>query len=144
MSPTPATRILLRQSNLVIRRNAFRQASTASEAAGKAQESGQKAISKASEGLSRVTSSAGSAVSRAGAALGKVGGRTGRLIAFVECTPKDIGDRVAVTPANNFACSINTTYGLLLSRRLGAVQDCRSGSTLGTSVRLSCAIPFHY
>ncbi|KIV97414.1 hypothetical protein PV10_01169 [Exophiala mesophila] len=84
MSSTRATRILLRQSNLVVRRNAFRQASTASEAAGKAQESGQKAISKATEGLSRVTSSAGSAISKAGSALGKVGGRTGRFIAFVE------------------------------------------------------------
>lgn len=86
MSAAPTCRAIARQSKLVLRRNNFRQASTASEAAGKAQQTGQQAVSKASEGLSRVQSSASSAISKAGDALGKVGGRTGRLISAVQCT----------------------------------------------------------
>jgi hypothetical protein len=89
MSAAPAARAILRQPRVLLRRNNFRQASTASEAASKAQDSGKQAVSKASEGLSRVQSSAGSAISRVGSsaysALGKVGGRTGRLISFIEC-----------------------------------------------------------
>jgi F-type H+-transporting ATPase subunit g len=88
MFAAPTARAVLRQSRLVLRRNNFRQASTASEAASKAQESGKQAVSKASEGLTRVQSSAGSAISRVGSsaysALSRIGGRTGRLIAFVE------------------------------------------------------------
>jgi F-type H+-transporting ATPase subunit g len=89
MSAAPTSRALIRQSKLVLRRNNFRQASTASEAAGKAQQTGQQAVSKASEGLSRVQSSASSAISKVGSAtagaLGRVGGRTGRLISAVQC-----------------------------------------------------------
>lgn len=88
MSAAPTSRALIRQSKLVLRRNNFRQASTASEAAGKAQQTGQQAVSKASEGLSRVQSSASSAISKVGSAtagaLGRVGGRTGRLISAVQ------------------------------------------------------------
>ncbi|EHY57771.1 ATP synthase subunit G atp20 [Exophiala dermatitidis] len=88
MSASPASRAILRQSKLLLRRNNFRQASTTSEAASKAQETGKQAVSKASEGLSRVQSSAGSAISKVGSsaysALSKVGGRTGRVISFVE------------------------------------------------------------
>ncbi|EXJ95115.1 F-type H+-transporting ATPase subunit G [Capronia coronata CBS 617.96] len=88
MSATPASRAILRQSRLLLRRNNFRQASTTSEAASKAQESGKQVVSKASEGLTRVQSSAGAAISKVGSsaykALGRVGGRTGRLIRFVE------------------------------------------------------------
>ncbi|KIW70565.1 hypothetical protein PV04_02823 [Phialophora macrospora] len=88
MSAAPAARAVLRQPRVLLRRNNFRQASTASEAASKAQDSGKQAVSKASEGLSRVQSSAGSAISKVGSsaykALSKVGGRTGRLISFVE------------------------------------------------------------
>jgi len=90
MSAAPTSRALIRQSKLLLRRNNFRQASTASEAATKAQQTGQQAISKASEGLSRVQSSATSAISKVGSAtagaLGNVGGRTGRLISAVQCT----------------------------------------------------------
>jgi hypothetical protein len=89
MSVAPASRAVLRQSRLLLRRNNFRQASTTSEAATKAQETGQQAVSKASEGLSKVQSSAGAAASRVGAsaysALSRIGGRTGRMISFVEC-----------------------------------------------------------
>ncbi|EXJ62232.1 hypothetical protein A1O7_02665 [Cladophialophora yegresii CBS 114405] len=88
MSAAPAARVLLRQPRFLLRRNNFRQASTASETASKAQDSGKQAVSKASEGLTRVQSSAGSSISRVGSsaynALSKVGGRTGRLISFVE------------------------------------------------------------
>ncbi|OCT50277.1 ATP synthase subunit g, mitochondrial [Cladophialophora carrionii] len=88
MSAAPAARVLLRQPRLLLRRNNFRQASTASETASKAQDSGKQAVSKASEGLTRVQSSASSSISRVGSsaynALSKVGGRTGRLISFVE------------------------------------------------------------
>lgn len=88
MSATPASRVILRQSKLLLRRNNFRHASTTSEAASKAQDTGRQVVSKASEGLSRVQSSAGAAISRVGSsaynALSKVGGRTGRLISFVE------------------------------------------------------------
>ncbi len=89
MSAAPTSRAVFRQSRFLLRRNNFRQASTASEAASKAQDSGKQAVSKASEGLSRVQSSAGSTISRVGSsaysALGRVGGRTGRMISFVEC-----------------------------------------------------------
>merc|ERR1711939_609473 len=88
MSAAPASRAVLRQTRLVLRRNNFRQASTASEAASKAQDSGKQAVSKASEGLSRVQSSASSTISRVGSsaynAVSKIGGRTGRVISFVE------------------------------------------------------------
>ncbi|KAJ9632917.1 uncharacterized protein PV06_07925 [Exophiala oligosperma] len=88
MSAAPVSRAVLRQSRLVLRRNAFRQASTTSEAASKAQETGKQAVSKASEGLSRVQSSASSAITRVGSsaynAVSKIGGRTGRVISFVE------------------------------------------------------------
>ncbi|ETI23906.1 hypothetical protein G647_05713 [Cladophialophora carrionii CBS 160.54] len=88
MSAAPAARVLLRQPRFLLRRNNFRQASTASETASKAQDSGKQAVSKASEGLTRVQSSASSSISRVGSsaynALSKVGGRTGRLISFVE------------------------------------------------------------
>ena len=88
-----ASRVVLRQSHLTLRRSALRNASTTSEAvsntASKAKETASNATSKAAEGLSRVTSSAGSGVSRATEgitkALGRMGGRTGRLIAFVQC-----------------------------------------------------------
>merc|ERR1711977_433331 len=85
MSAAPASRAVLRQTRLLLRRNNFRQASTASEAASKAQDSGKQAVSKASEGLSRVQSSASSRVgSSAYNAVSKIGGRTGRVISFVE------------------------------------------------------------
>ncbi len=88
-----ASRAVLRQSRLTLRRSALRNASTTSEAvsntASKAKDTASNATAKASEGLSRVTSSAGSGVSRATEgitnALGRMGGRTGRLIAFVQC-----------------------------------------------------------
>merc|ERR1711939_1035974 len=70
MSAAPASRAVLRQTRLLLRRNSFRQASTASE------------------GLSRVQSSASSTISRVGSsaynAVSKIGGRTGRVISFVE------------------------------------------------------------
>lgn len=88
-----------------MRRNNFRQASTASDAAAKAQETGKQAASKASEGLSRVQSSAGAALTRVGSsaygalgALSRVGGRTGRAISFVECMLQlDCGTRCRTT-----------------------------------------------
>ncbi|KAK5198201.1 ATP synthase subunit G atp20 [Exophiala xenobiotica] len=88
MSAAPASRAVLRQSRLLLRRNNFRQASTASEAASKAQDTGKQAVSKASEGLTRVQSSASSTISKVGSsaynAVSKIGGRTGRMISFVE------------------------------------------------------------
>lgn len=94
MSAAPTARAVLRQSRLVLRRNNFRQASTASEAASKAQESGKQAVSRASEGLTRVQSSAGSAITKVGSsaynALSRIGGRTGRVIAFVECMRREM------------------------------------------------------
>ncbi|KAJ9616844.1 ATP synthase subunit G atp20 [Cladophialophora chaetospira] len=88
MSAAPTSRAVYRQTKFLLRRNNFRQASTASEAASKAQESGKQAVSKASEGLTRVQSSAGSTISRVGSsaysALGRIGGRTGRMISAVE------------------------------------------------------------
>lgn len=92
MSAAPTSRALVRQSRFLLRRNNFRQASTASDAASKAQETGKQALSKASEGLSRVQSSVGPTISRVGSsaysALSRVGGRTGRFISFVECMLK--------------------------------------------------------
>ncbi|OCK82263.1 hypothetical protein K432DRAFT_380558 [Lepidopterella palustris CBS 459.81] len=82
-----ASRAVLRHSKFAVRRAAFRNASTTSEAAGAAKKTAQ-ATSKASEGLSRVTSSAGTALGKAGKftanTLGRIGGRTGRLIGFIQ------------------------------------------------------------
>lgn len=88
-----ASRAVIRQSHLTLRRSALRNASTTSEAvsntASKAKETASNVTTRASQGLSRVTSSAGSGVSRAtegiSNALGRLGARTGRLIAFGQC-----------------------------------------------------------
>ncbi|EER26895.1 hypothetical protein D8B26_005545 [Coccidioides posadasii str. Silveira] len=86
--PVAASRIALRQSRLLIRRSAFRQNSTTSEAAAKTKDAASSAAAKASEGLSKVKSSAGPAIAGAvsgiGSALKRVGGRTGRMVSFVE------------------------------------------------------------
>ncbi len=92
----PASRAVMRQSRFMLRRTAFRNASTtaeatqkASEGASKAKETASAATSKASEGLSRVSSSAGSGISRytqgVTSFVSRIGGRTGRMISFVEC-----------------------------------------------------------
>ncbi|WEW54659.1 ATP synthase subunit G atp20 [Emydomyces testavorans] len=86
--PAAASRLVLRQSRLLLRRPAFRHNSTTSEAATKTKDATSSAVSKASEGLSKVTSAAGPAIAGAvsgiGGALKRVGGRTGRMISFIE------------------------------------------------------------
>ncbi|KAI9705870.1 MAG: hypothetical protein M1836_005276 [Candelina mexicana] len=90
-----APRAVMRQSGIMLRRTAVRNASTtaeatqkASEGASKLKETASSATSKASEGLSRVSSSAGSGISRYTQGVtnfvGRIGSRTGRMISFVE------------------------------------------------------------
>ncbi|OJD19594.1 hypothetical protein AJ78_00451 [Emergomyces pasteurianus Ep9510] len=87
MSAT-TSRAVLRHSRCLVRKPAFRSASTATEAASKSKDAATSAASKASEGISRAASTAGPAISSAlsgvGGALRKVGGRTGKFIAFVD------------------------------------------------------------
>ncbi|PGH03157.1 F-type H+-transporting ATPase subunit G [Blastomyces parvus] len=87
MSAT-TSRAVLRHSRYLIRKPAFRSASTTAEAAAKSKDAATSAASKASEGISKAAATAGPAISNAlsgvGGALRKVGGRTGRLIAFVD------------------------------------------------------------
>ncbi|OAX82838.1 hypothetical protein ACJ72_02799 [Emergomyces africanus] len=87
MSAT-TSRAVLRHSRYLIRRPAFRSASTAAEAASKSKDAATSAASKASEGISKAASTAvpaiTSALSGVGGALRRVGGRTGKFIAFVD------------------------------------------------------------
>lgn len=90
MSVAPASRAVVRQSRLFLRRNDLRQASTTADAASKAKDVASNTTSKAGEGLSRVTSSASSMVSGAAEsasnAASKVQGRTGRYISLIRDT----------------------------------------------------------
>jgi len=149
MPAPPATRALLRQSRLLLRRQNVRQASTTAETAAKAKdaagETTSKAkdlasttVSKASEGLSRVTSTGGPIISgvasRATNALNSVGGRTGRAIAFVrDCESQT---RLGEGHGTNSPISINTPHYLLLASRIGTLQDRlprpENGSTVST------------
>ncbi|KAI1916427.1 ATP synthase subunit G atp20 [Ophidiomyces ophidiicola] len=68
--PVALSRVALRHSRLLIRRTAFRQNSTASEAAAKTKDAASSAASKASEGLSKVTATAGPAIAGAVSGIG--------------------------------------------------------------------------
>ncbi|EDN05568.1 ATP synthase subunit g [Histoplasma capsulatum] len=85
---TTTSRAVWRQSRCLIRRPAFRSASTTAEAASKSKVAATSAASKASEGISKAASTAGPAVIKAltgvGGALKRVGGRTGKCVAFVD------------------------------------------------------------
>ncbi|EEH09614.1 ATP synthase subunit g [Histoplasma capsulatum G186AR] len=85
---TTTSRAVWRQSRCLIRRPAFRSASTTAEAASRSKVAATSAASKASEGISKAASTAGPAVIKAltgvGGALKRVGGRTGKCVAFVD------------------------------------------------------------
>lgn len=88
MSAAPASRVVVRQSRLLLQRNNLRHASSTAETASKAKDVASQASSKAGEGLSRVTSSASSvatgATESASNAASKVQGRTGRYISLIQ------------------------------------------------------------
>jgi len=90
MSVAPASRAVVRQSRLFLRRNDLRQASTTADAASKAKDVASNTTSKAGEGHSRVTSSASSiasgAAESASQAVNNVQGRTGRFISLIRDT----------------------------------------------------------
>ncbi|KAL1957483.1 hypothetical protein VTO42DRAFT_5946 [Malbranchea cinnamomea] len=84
MSLAAPSRVVLRQSRALLRRPAYRQSSSTSDAAAKTKE----VASKASENLSKVAATAGPAIAGAAqgiaGALRKVGGRTAKVVSFVE------------------------------------------------------------
>ncbi|KAF1832587.1 hypothetical protein BDW02DRAFT_502666 [Decorospora gaudefroyi] len=83
-----ASRAVLRQSTLAVRRAGMRNASTTAEATPTAKDTASKVSSKASEGLTKVTSSASSAASGAGSVVGNAAdaatGRAGGIINWLQ------------------------------------------------------------
>lgn len=140
MSAAPASRVVVRQSRLLLRRNNLRHASTtaetaskakeaASETASKVQASASQATSKAGEGLSRVTSSASSMASGAAKsatnAANQVQSRTSRYISLVQ------GEQPLASGYDDMSREADTTLDTLIP---STIYYSRVGLELGRLV----------